>query len=123
MKRRIIITKRLILLSAALLIGLMAGMNACAEETAETPETEPGHQIDHTVRLQLRGAAEYLPMGEEGHSMRAVYDLYCEDCQEIVAEDVAGEEYPLAPHEWRVEEIEPTCTKDGVVRQTCVLCG
>ena len=78
MKRRSIITKRLILLSAALLIGLMAGMGVCAEETAETPDLEPGHQISHTVRLQLRGAPEYLPLGEEGHSMRAVYDLYCE---------------------------------------------
>ena len=123
MKRRIIITKRLILLSAALLIGLMAGMSACAEETAETPDPESGHQIDHTVRLQLRGTAEYLPVGEEGHSMRAVYDLYCEECQEIVEEDIAVEEYALVPHVWRVEEIEPTCTEDGIIRQTCVLCG
>ena len=124
MKRRIGVTKRLILLSAALLIGLMAAISACAEETAETPRPETGHQPGHTVRRQLRGEPEYLPaFGEEGHILRSVYDLYCEDCQEIVEEEVAVEESPRAAHEWRVEETEPTCAQDGVLRKTCVLCG
>ncbi len=124
MKRRIGVTKRLILLSAALLIGLMAAISACAEETAEMPRPETGHQPGHTVRRQLRGEPEYLPaFGEEGHILRSVYDLYCEDCQEIVEEEVAVEESPRAAHEWRVEETEPTCAQDGVLRKTCVLCG
>ena len=81
-----------------------------------------GHTEDHPVRELLREETATPDESGQGHTLRLVYDLYCEECQRVVQPGIR-EETVFAPHEWTEEQTEPTCEEEGCIRRVCALCG
>ncbi len=112
-------TKRFCLLFALL---LCLCMTALAEET---PPEEPsqGHNASHHTVERMHGGPSVQPVGsQDGHHVVTWYDLYCEDCHQVIEENVRSEETVQA-HSWSAQRQEPTCLEEGREILTCSLCG
>ena len=99
------------------------------EPGAEGSETEPpgsqdipGHQAAHHVEERPRNTV-YLDTGSmETHGAVVTYDLYCAECQRVVAQSVK-ESRRDEPHVWSTVRTEPTCAQEGRLHTVCTLCG
>ena len=104
----------------ALLLGLAVLTGAWAEDAASP---EDGHTDAHAVLDLARGEPQCVETDSlEGHLVRQVYDLYCQDCQRVIAESYKTVDTEQA-HEWTEERTAPSCGVPGWVRRTCLLCG
>ena len=102
----------MILLCAALVC-------ACAAGWAEAPV----HDESHRTVERMHGEPFAEKTGSmETHALITVYDLYCEDCGQVIRENVRREE-TQQPHDWQVTCEEPTCTEPGRAVRRCAVCG
>ena len=92
---------------------------ACAAGWAEAPV----HDESHRTVERMHGEPFAEKTGSmETHALITVYDLYCEDCGQVIRENVRREE-TQQPHDWQVTCEEPTCTEPGRAVRRCAVCG
>lgn len=81
------------------------------------------HDESHRMAERVHGEPWAERTGSrETHALITLYDLYCEDCGQVIQENVRREE-TQQPHDWRVTWEEPTCTEPGRGVRVCAVCG
>ena len=92
------------------------------EETAE-PQPSTGHTADHQT-LEVVHEMSVVSIGSPDlHRVKRTYDLYCNDCQQVIQESCRVEEI-TEPHAFQlVSRIAPTCIQEGQEEKRCSLCG
>ena len=105
------------MLAAVLCLLLCAG--ALGEETP--PEKE--HTDAHVTVEVAAGKMQIIRTeNPETHTCVVRYDLYCVECDKVVAANVRQEEFEEA-HSWVSTRREPSCEADGTELKKCVICG
>ena len=95
---------------------------------SETPVLEPPisespvHDESHSTAERVGASYAEKTGSLETHAWITEYDLYCEDCGQVIQKNVRKEETPQ-PHDWRVTQEEPTCTEPGCAMRHCAVCG
>lgn len=88
---------------------------------AEPPATI--HEATHHVEERVHEGIIYQKTDNmQMHNAFIVYDLYCIECQRVIAGKYRVDKNS-EPHTWTYTCEEPTCSREGVVHFICTLCG
>jgi len=89
-----------------------------------TPEDQP--HAGHTLTLRLSGEVRAVPRSGQQHALVRNYELYCEDCGEVIAQtdqtEETLEEHTFPESGWRLRK-EATCAEPGEEVNVCAVCG
>lgn len=94
------------------------------EEPQETPaEPRAGHTDSHRTR-EIPQEPAYQDNGDGStHTVTMNFDLYCDDCQQVIEENTRTMEFLEGHQGIEQQRTDPTCTAEGTVEYVCAQCG
>ena len=89
----------------------------------EPEQSAAEHDAGYHTREIPHGQTVYRATDDkQTHEAVTAYDLYCAECQRVIAENCRTEQLS-EPHSWTSERREPTCSQEGSARYVCTQCG